>query len=54
MRNTKNWEKLIKILKTKFKNIAVVQVDVSVDVSNDRLQWEMGTKSINIVLILLI
>ncbi|MDR2351427.1 MAG: hypothetical protein LBD56_01955 [Endomicrobium sp.] len=32
--NTKNWEKLIKILKLKFKNIAVVQIGVS----NDRLQ----------------
>lgn len=32
--NTKNWEKLIKILKTKFKNIAVVQVGIS----NYRLQ----------------
>ncbi|MDR1104201.1 MAG: hypothetical protein LBK92_02445 [Endomicrobium sp.] len=32
--NTKNWEKLIKILKTKFKNIAVVQVGLS----NDRLE----------------
>ncbi|MDR2811659.1 MAG: hypothetical protein LBB06_00930 [Endomicrobium sp.] len=32
--NTKNWEKMIKILKTKFKDIAVVQVGIS----NDRLQ----------------
>jgi len=32
--NTKNWEKLIKILKTKFKNIAVVQCGIS----NYRLQ----------------
>ena len=32
--NTKNWEKLIKSLKTKFENIAVIQVGIS----NDRLQ----------------